>query len=118
MSSKVQQTSLAKPSVLLDRRGRIYEPTVGPKLRILLVTNFVFFALLGANGAYLAALTALKWKTGQEYTNWFSLWMFFGHIAFGFVAVATFVVFVALHLRVALRRANRKAVRLGFGLLV
>lgn len=118
MSSELQRPGLAKPRVLLDRRGRVYEPTVGPKLRILLVLNFVFFALLGANGAYLASLTGLKWKTGQEYTNWFSLWMFFGHIALGFLAVAVFAVFVGLHLKVALRRPNRKAVRLGFGLLI
>jgi tetratricopeptide (TPR) repeat protein len=118
MASELQPKSAAKPRILLDRRGRVYEPTVGPKLRILLVLNFLLFALLAANGAYLATLTGLKWQTGQEYTNWFSLWMLLGHIAVGFVALAGFVIFVGLHLRVALKRPNRKAVRWGFALLI
>ncbi len=118
MASDIQPKNALKPRILLDARGRFYEPTVGPKLRILLILNFLFFALLSANGAYLSTLTGLQWQTGQDYTNWFWGWMFLGHIGLGFVALATFVVFVGLHLRVALRRPNRKAVKLGFGLLI
>jgi tetratricopeptide (TPR) repeat protein len=103
--------------VLYDRRGRVYQPTVGPKLRLILWAIFFLFALLGANSVYLVSLKAMNWLTGQEHGNWFYLYMFLLHLVLGLVLIVPFVVFVAAHLRVALGRANRKAVRLGFGLL-
>jgi tetratricopeptide (TPR) repeat protein len=105
-------------AVMYDRRGRVYQPTVGPKLRIVLFTIFFLFALLGANSVYLVSLKALNWFTGQEHGNWFYLYMFLLHLVVGLVLMVPFVVFIALHLRVALGRANRRAVRLGFGLLI
>ena len=41
-----------------DRRGRVYTPAVGPRLRPLLWTILIGFAVLGANGFYLASVTA------------------------------------------------------------
>jgi hypothetical protein len=107
-----------RPQVMFDRRGRIYEPTVGPRLRVVLFFIFLLFALLGANSVYLVSLKALNWWAGQAYENWFYPWMFFGHLLLGFVLLVPFVIFVGLHLRTALKRPNRKAVRLGLGLLI
>ena len=44
---------------LLDARGRPYEPAVSPRLKILLAFIFAGVALLGATGAYLAAVRLL-----------------------------------------------------------
>ena len=40
-----------------DRRGRAYTPAVGPRLRPLLWVILISFAVLGANGFYLASVT-------------------------------------------------------------
>ncbi len=105
------------PRATLDRRGRVYQPTVGPKLRVVLLTIFLLFALLGANSVYLASLKVMNWWTGKSYEDWFYQWMFLGHLLLGFLFLLPFVIFVSLHLRVALKRPNRTAVRLGLGLL-
>src|SRR5262249_56500520 len=42
---------------LRDRKGNVYQPAVGPRLKVLLLFIFVAFAVLGATGAYLAAVS-------------------------------------------------------------
>src|SRR5688572_19324141 len=86
-------------AVMYDRKGNIYEPVVGPKLRVLLVVVFVLFALLGANSAYLASLKIIDWARDGEYRNWFYLYMFPAHLALGLVLIPAFLLFVGLHLR-------------------
>lgn len=117
MSSELKPTVQPAVRVMYDRKGRVYQPTVGPRLKIVLVLIFLLFAILGANSVYLISLTGLNWLWGQEYRNWFYLHMFFWHLVLGFILIVPFILFVALHLRVALKRPNRKAVRLGLCLL-
>jgi tetratricopeptide (TPR) repeat protein len=119
MASELQ-TPPARMPVMYDRRGRVYQPTVGPRLRIVLFLIFLLFALLSANGIYLLSLKVLNALAGpgHEYRNWFYPWMFAAHLGLGFILIVPFVIFIGLHLRGALKRPNRRAVRLGLGLMV
>ena len=47
------------PSSMRDRRGRVYTPAIGPRLKQLLWLVLGGFALLGANGVYLASITII-----------------------------------------------------------
>jgi tetratricopeptide (TPR) repeat protein len=118
MSSETQPTKPIVRRVMLDRRGRVYEPAVSPRLKFLLVLIFLLFALIAANSAYLVALKFLNWWTEKELGNWFYNWMFLGHLVLGGLLIVPFIVFVAAHLKAALKRPNRSAVRLGLGLMV
>jgi len=112
------EISSNRSPVMYDRRGRVYQPTVGPKLRIILFSIFFLFAVLGANSVYLMSLKALNWYTGHEHGNQFYLYMFLLHLGFGLLLIVPFTVFMAFHLKVALGRPNRRAVQLGFGLMI
>ena len=101
-----------------DRRGRAYVPAVGPWLRPLLWIILSGFALLGANGAYLASVTAMTWWTGVNYQTNFYLWMFILHLVLGFAIVAPFIAFGFAHLATSWKRPNKAAVRYGLMLLV
>jgi tetratricopeptide (TPR) repeat protein len=102
-----------------DRTGRAYEPAVSPRLRVLLLAViFPGVALLGATGAYLAAIRLMEWMRGQTYTNQVTLTAFLVHIVAGVLLVLPFVFFGLAHVRTAYRRKNRVAVRLGVALFV
>ena len=60
---------------------------MGPRLHGLLWVVFVLFALLGANSAYLAAVTFLEWFKGELYQNYFYQIMFLGHLILGVLLV-------------------------------
>ena len=96
---------------------RRYVRAVGPRLRIFLWTVFGLTALLGANSAYLAAITFLEWARGLTYQNYFYQLMFLAHLALGLLLLVPFVVFIAGHLRNTHARPNRRAVRVGYALL-
>src|SRR5688500_16537392 len=115
MSSTIQP---AEEQVLYDRRGNVYTPVVGPRLRWVLWLIFTLFALLGANSVYLASLKAMNWWFGQEYRNWLDPYMLLAHLALGTLLLLPFGLFVIIHLKAALGRPNRPAVRLGVGLLI
>ncbi len=108
--------SSSAPS-MRDRRGRAYVPAVGPWLRPLLWIILSGFALLGANGAYLASVTALTWWTRVSYQTSFYLWMFVLHLVLGFAVVVPFIVFGFTHLATSWKRPNKAAVRYGLMLL-
>jgi tetratricopeptide (TPR) repeat protein len=93
-----------------------YVRAVGPRLRRLLYFIFGLVALLGANSAYLTAVTAIEWFTGRVYQNYFYQFMFMGHLALGLALIVPFVVFGGLHLAAARNRRNRRAVRIGYAL--
>jgi tetratricopeptide (TPR) repeat protein len=98
------------------RTGLVYEPAIGPRLKILLVVVFVSVAGLGATGAYLVAIRLLNWwnaARGLTYTNQFTLGMFMAHVLLGVFLVVPFLVFGFTHLATARHRRNRVAVRLG-----
>jgi tetratricopeptide (TPR) repeat protein len=98
---------------MMDRKGRVYTPAVGPRLKLLLTTIFCVVALLGANSVYLVAITLL----GEIYQNQFYMFMFLLHLALGLGLLIPFLVFAFSHLATAFRRPNRRAVRAGVALL-
>ncbi|MEJ2576963.1 MAG: multiheme c-type cytochrome [Gammaproteobacteria bacterium] len=91
-------------------------PVVGPAMRRLLGAVFFLFALLAVNSAYLGAVTLLEHYTGEVHENFFYLTMFLGHLVLGLALILPFVVFGVMHLRRALHRRNRYAVRAGLAL--
>ncbi len=93
-----------------------YVRAVGPRLRKLLYAIFALVALLGANSAYLATVTAVEWSTGRTYQNFFYQYMFLAHLALGLLLIVPFIVFGAAHMVVARTRRNRRAVRIGYAL--
>lgn len=95
------------------RRQR-YVRAVGPRLRKVFTLVLVLVALLGANAAYLAAITFREWLTGQTYQNYFYQFMFLGHLAGGLLLIVPFLVFGVVHLWIARNRRNRRAVRIGY----
>ena len=101
------------------KKAAPYVPAIGPRLRVLLLAVFGLFAVLGATGVYLAAVTALNWaRSPQSYTTPFSLWVFLAHIAVGVVGTLPYLAFGLYHWATARRRPNRVAVRLGIMLFL
>jgi tetratricopeptide (TPR) repeat protein len=101
-----------KPRTLLVR-GRLYEPAVGPRLKILLFVIFAATAVLGITGIYLVSIRLLEWWRAQTYTNQFTLWMFITHILVGLVIAVPFLAFGLIHYAKSRHRKNRLAVKLG-----
>lgn len=97
---------------------RKYVRAVGPRLRILLHFVLGLVAILGANSAYLISITAAEWLTGLTYQNYFYQYMFLGHLVLGLILILPFLVFGFAHLKNAHDRPNRRAVRVGYALLV
>jgi tetratricopeptide (TPR) repeat protein len=100
-----------------DRRGRVYTPAVGPRLRPLLWIILICFALLSANGVYLASVTALTWWQGTTQQTYFYMLMVFLHLLLGLALIAPFLIFGFVHLATSWKRPNRGAVRYGLVLL-
>lgn len=106
------------PRVWLDRMGRVYEPAVGPKLRLLLALIFASVALLGASGFYLLAIRVVDMTSGQTLTGFFSLGMTLFHVLLGVAIIVPFVWFGFAHFYSARHRRNRRAVKLGIVLFI
>jgi tetratricopeptide (TPR) repeat protein len=102
---------------LKDRRGRAYTPAIGPGLKPLLWVVLVGFALLGANGVYLASISALGRLRSQPQETYFYYLMFICHIVLGLVLTLPFIIFGFGHLATSWKRPNRAAVRWGLALL-
>ena len=100
-----------------DRRGRVYTPAVGPRLRPLLWTILIGFAVLGANGFYLASVTALTWYLGTTQQTFFYMLMIALHLLLGFLVIVPFLIFGGVHLVTSWKRPNRSAIRYGLALL-
>ena len=96
----------------------VVRKAVGPKLRKLLLLVLGLLALLIANSAYLTTITAMEWSTGRTYQNFFYLCMFLGHLVLGLLLIVPFIVFCAVHLQNTRGRKNRRAIRVGYALLV
>ena len=93
---------------------RKYVRAVSPRLRGLLYFIFAVVALLGANAAYLASITAFEWVQNRTYQNYFYQYMFLMHLVLGLIVIVPFVVFGLLHMLAARNRRNRRAVRIGY----
>ena len=77
---------------LRDRRGFTYTPAIGPRLKPLLWLVLGGFALLGANGVYLASITALAWfQGGARSETFFYYLMFVLHLVLGFALLLPFL---------------------------
>ena len=66
-------SSASAPKRLLNVRGRLYEPAIGPRLKILLFIVFAATAVLGVTGIYLLAIDVLERLSQRTYTNQFTL---------------------------------------------
>src|SRR5262245_44399331 len=112
--------SLAPPPAgqpSLTARRFVYVPAIGPRLKALLAVIFAGVALLGATGAYLAAVSLLNWlRQPLSYTSAFTLWVFLVHSAFGVAFLLPFFAFGGIHLATSRRRPNRVAIRLGLAM--
>lgn len=98
---------------------RKYVRAVGPRLRIVLLVVFGLFALLGANSAYLSAITFLEWlNRPATYQTYFYQIMFLAHLILGLAFIVPYLVFGLIHLKNAKDRPNRRAVRVGHALFI
>ena len=86
---------------------------VSRRLRKLLLGVLALFALLAVNSAYLGAVSAAQWWQGESLEDAVYQVMFLAHLALGLAIVVPALVYGALHLRRAIGRPNRLAVRLG-----
>ena len=93
-------------------------PVITRRLRSLLRLVLFLIVLLIINSTYLAGVTLLEVFTGQGFQDYFYLSMFLGHLVIGLLLIVPFVLFGALHLRRAVRRSNRYAIRAGAALFV
>jgi hypothetical protein len=91
---------------------------VSPRLRWVLSAVLGLFALLAVNSTYLAAITFQQWSTGRALENQFYLWMFLLHLVLGLALLAPFVVFGVLHWLRGRAHPNRRAIAMGWVLLV
>ena len=98
------------------RSDATIQPVVGRRLRKLLLVVLALFALLVVNSAYLGAVTWRQWLTGELLEDAAYQAMFLAHLALGLLIIAPAVIYGALHLRRAIGRPNRLAVRLGLTL--
>ncbi len=98
-----------------------YVRAIGPRLRVLLYFIFALVAILAANSVYLSAITFLEWlKTDPNttYQTWFYMVMFGTHLGLGLLLVLPVVIFGLIHLKNAHDRPNRRAVMIGYLLLI
>ena len=100
-----------------DRPRRPYVPAIGQRLRPWLWAVLGGFALMGANGAYLSAVTALTWYSGTTQQTWFYMMMVAVHLLLGFAIIVPFLAFGLAHLATSWNRPNKAAVRYGLVLL-
>ena len=101
-----------------SRPVRKYVPAIGPRLKVLLNVVFFLVAILGANSLYLAAITLMEWSRGQTYQNQFYLLMFLGHVVLGLIMLVPFVIFGITHMLTSRKRKNKRAIRVGYALLI
>ena len=87
-------------------------------LRRFLIVILVATSLLIVDSIYLGSVTFIQWLTDEQLENQFFLAMFLLHLVLGFLLIVPIIVFMALHLRRAIQRPNRLAVRLGLSLMI
>ena len=88
-------------------------PVVGPRLRRLLLAVLTLFALLVVNSVYLGAVSWRQWWSGESLEDALYQAMFLAHLALGLAILAPAIAYGIAHLRRAIGRPNRLAVRLG-----
>ncbi len=91
---------------------------VGPRTRVFLIIVLTLFSLLLANGIYLSSITFAEWWTAKVYQNYFYQFMFLGHLILGVILLVPFIIFGIAHWKASHHRRNRRAVRIGYALLI
>lgn len=114
MSSTLAQ-SPAEPALPKKQK---YVRAVGPRLRFLLYIVFSLVALLTANSLFLFSITTLEWVMKATYQDYFYLCMFGLHIALGLALIVPFVAFGLIHMVTSWNRKNKRAIRIGYALLI
>jgi tetratricopeptide (TPR) repeat protein len=92
--------------------------TVTPRTRILLTIVLTLFSLLLANGLYLSGITFSEYWFKRPFQDLFYHYMFLAHLVLGFILVLPFLAFGFYHWRASYKRRNRRAVRIGYALLI
>lgn len=82
-------------------------------MRVLLRVVLAVFSLLLINSIYLVSVSIIQWWTDRPLENAFYQSMFLAHLLVGVGILIPTLVFIGQHLRKALGRPNRIAVRLG-----
>ena len=103
---------------MTDIRSPQTMPVITRGMRRLLVAILVAISLLVVDSVYLAVVSFVQWVSDQIIENAFYQVMFLVHLVLGILVIAPTLVFGALHLRRAISKPNRTAVRLGIGLFV
>src|SRR5262249_11757918 len=67
---------------------------------------------------FLFSITALEWITRQTYQDYMYLCMFALHIALGLVLIVPYVAFGLIHMITSWNRKNKRAIRIGYALLI
>ncbi|MEL6105295.1 MAG: multiheme c-type cytochrome [Planctomycetota bacterium] len=91
---------------------------ITPRLRVMLYVVLTLFGVLAANGLYLTSVTWLQYFTGQIYETHFYQLMFLGHLGLGLLLILPTVLFGFAHMWRAKDRRNRRAVKIGYALLI
>ena len=100
----------------MESKPRNYPAVINPRLRRLLGLVFLLFALLAVNSVYLGSVTLLENLRGVSLQDSFYLSMFLLHLGLGLWLILPFLWFGISHMRRAVHRPNRYAVRAGLGL--
>lgn len=107
--------------------SQVDKSVVSPGLRKLLIVLFFLFAVLIVDSVYLSSITFLEWideitavgdsgsidNTSPTYQGTVYQLAFLAHLILGFVVIIPTIIFIFLHLRKAINRPNRLAVKLG-----
>lgn len=92
--------------------------TVTPRTRVILTIVLAMFSLLLANGLYLSGITFSEWYFRRTFQDLFYHYMFLAHLVLGLIFIVPFLAFGFYHWRASYKRRNRRAVRIGYALLV
>ncbi|MCH2138260.1 MAG: hypothetical protein MK074_04335 [Phycisphaerales bacterium] len=84
----------------------------------MLAVVLALFALLVVNSIYLVGVRVLGLATGETHENWFYLVMFMAHLVLGLFLLVPFVCFGIGHMKRGRRHPNKRAAKVGYGLLI
>ncbi len=99
-------------------RRRRPDPVLPPWLARVLAVVLALFALLVVNSIYLVGVRVLGLATGETHENWFYLVMFMAHLVLGLFLLVPFVCFGIGHMKRGRRHPNKRAAKVGYGLLI
>ena len=101
-----------------DQNAPLTGPVITLSMRRLLVAVLVIISLLIVDSVYLGTVSLVQWLTDRFIENGFYQVMFLIHLVLGLLVTVPTIVFGIMHLRRAIHRPNRLAVRLGLGLFI